>query len=68
MIEVIQSWAVIHDDSQTYVKFGTKAEASKWAEQFCPIGEDGEGDMNCLILPENHQLIISMGWTEREEK
>lgn len=61
-----QSWAVIHDDSNTYVKFGTKAEASKWAEQFCPIGEDGEGDMNCLILPENHNLIVSMGWTERE--
>ena len=65
MIE-IQNWAVIYDDSQTYKKFATKAEASKWAEQFCPIGADGEGDMNVLILPEQHNLIVSMGWTEKK--
>ena len=62
------TWAVINDDSQTYVAFKSKAEANEWAKQFCPIGTDGEGDMNCLILPENHQLIVGMGWTERKVK
>lgn len=63
-----QRWAVVHDDSGTYVAFNTKAEAEQWSEQFCPIGADGEGDMNVLIMPENHGLIVTMGWTEREGK
>lgn len=61
-------WAVVHDDSGTYVAFDTKEQANEWSEQFCPIGADGEGDMNVLVLPENHNLIAAMGWTEREVK
>lgn len=61
-----QNWVVIHDDSGTYTLFNSKAEADKWSEQFCPIGADGEGDMNVLVLPENHFLIKSMGFTERK--
>jgi hypothetical protein len=61
----IHNWAVVHDDSGTYTLFNSKSEASKWAEQFCPIGSDGEGDMNVLIIPETHNLIVAMGWTAK---
>jgi hypothetical protein len=65
-IATIKKWAVITDDSGTYVAFDSKEAAQKWSDQFCPIGADGEGDMNVLILPEGHGLITTMGWTERQ--
>lgn len=64
-LPTVGRWAVVTDDSGTYVAFDTKKAAQKWSDQFCPIGADGEGDMNVLIIPEAHGLIKSMGWTER---
>jgi len=61
-------WIVVSDDSGTYEVFENYEKAIKHSEQFCPMGEDGEGDMNCLILPENHNLISIMEWTERNTK
>jgi hypothetical protein len=63
-----QKWIVVSDDSGTYEVFDNYEKASKHSEQFCPMGEDGEGDMNVLILPETHNLISIMGWTERKPK
>jgi len=69
IVKIVQKttrWAVITDDSGTYAAFNTKAEANEWSNQFCPMGADGEGDMNVLLIPETHGLIEAMGWTERE--